>query len=351
MNKDRKYNRRILAETLKLTSPRLSTVKGENYRLKTKLKAMVLVASSEGTTYSSKDMLKKMDSYGTNKFMDWMNHIFEVIRRFFTQMWRALTTNVPKLKKNIEKTIKLLAELAVNVETISNVTHKGIYIRHEDKVKEAISDLKEIHEFTNKINDVINQRLKDLASGNKIEMIKDAKIFQKLTDQTTEWDTSADSKIASNPTAKPVVAPYIVVEDADGNLPEGININDYTQPETSKALIGPLKKHLVSLENYEHIYKIVQANLDRLEDKRRNLMRSINKNTAADGVDYKAIKNELSPLLTNYLRLAQNHFASNLKWVGSEMKEFGKMFKLLHKDYVKGERQKDKDNKAGKQIV
>ena len=348
MIKERKYSRRIVAETLKLTSPRLSTVKGENYRLKTKLKAMVLVASSEGTTYTHKDITRKIDAYGTNKFMDWLNHIFEVIRRFFTQMWRALTTNVPKLKKNIDRIIKLLAELAVNVETITDVTHKGVYIRTKDESSKAIADLKEIHEFTNKINDVINQRLNDLKSGNKIDMIKDRKIFEKLTDQATKWNTSTDSRIASNPTAKHIVAPYIIVEDFDGNLPEGVNMSDYTNHETSKALIGLLKKHLVALESYEKMYKVVQANIDRLEDKRRNLMRSINKNTAADGVDYKAIRNELSPLLTNYLKLAQNHFASNLKWVGSEMKEFGKMFKLLNKVYIKGERQLDKDRKAGK---
>lgn len=338
MIKERKYSRRIVAETLKLTSPRLSTVKGENYRLKTKLKAMVLVASSEGTTYTHKDITRKIDAYGTNKFMDWLNHIFEVIRRFFTQMWRALTTNVPKLKKNIDRTIKLLLELAVNVETITDVTHKGVYVRNKDESSKAIADLKEIHEFTNKINDVINQRLDDLKNGNKVDMVKDRKIFEKLTNQATQWNTSSDSKIASNPTAKHIVAPYIVVEDFDGNLPENINMNDYTNPETSKALIGLLKKHLVTLESYENMYKVVQANIDRLEDKRRNLMRSINKNTAADGVDYKAIRNELSPLLTNYLKIAQNHFAANLKWVGSEMKEFGKMFKLLNKVYVKEER-------------
>lgn len=348
MIKERKYSRRIVAETLKLTSPRLSTVKGENYRLKTKLKAVVLVASSEGTTYTHKDITRKIDAYGTNKFMDWLNHIFEVIRRFFTQMWRALTTNVPKLKRNIDKTINLLAELAVNVETITDVTHKGIYIRNKDEIYNALADLKEIHEFTNKINDVMNQRLNDIKNGHKIDMIKDRKIFDKLTDQATKWNTSTDSKIASNPTAKPVVAPYIVVEDFDGNLPEDINMNDYTHPESSKALIGVLKKHLFALESYEQIHKILQANIDRLEDKRRNLMRSINKNTSADGVDYKAIRNELSPLLTNYLKIAQNHFANNLKWVGSEMKEFGKMFKLLNKVYVKGERQLDKDRKAGK---
>ena len=169
MIKERKYNRKIMAESLKLTSPKLSTVKGENYRLKTKLKAMVLVASSE-SAYTKADITNKIEAYGTNKFMDWLNHIFEVIRRFFTQMWRAITTQIPKLKKNVKMMKKMYSQMvAEDRKHGSRFMHVGFYVRTTDICMDSMNVMKEVRVVTEALNNIVETTFENILKFAKKE--------------------------------------------------------------------------------------------------------------------------------------------------------------------------------------
>ena len=338
MIKERKYNRKIMAETLKLTSPKLSTVKGENYRLKTKLKAMVLVASSE-SAYTKADLTNKLESYGTNKFMDWLNHIFEVIRRFFTQMWRAITTQIPKLKKNVKMMKKMYSQMvAEDRKHGSKFMHVGFYVRTTDICRDSMNMMKEVRVVTEALNNIVSQRLNDLKNGNKLTKIKNKAIFDILDRETGKWDQKGDSFFSRNAPMQTYMfsEPYFMVDMTPDEF--GVDSRNYREITDAGTVARTLEEHYKKLDHYEKIVKDTQGSIDKFDDKRRALMRSINKNTVADGENFKDIKKELEPLLKKYLKMVQNHFANGLKWAGAEMQMLGRMYKLIksiHKDNFK----------------
>ena len=307
---DRKYNRRVMAKLL-IYDPEPLSMFGE-----------------DGNTTPEVKM---------SKFKEIIYNIIEAIISFFKQVWRAMTSTIKRLK-TLRKELDSLDKVKFNATNDAMkplattgghhfATPRLSYTNNSSLFK---ANMKLIREITDGCNAILNQRLKDLSSGNKVGLIKDNKAIEVLNKKRAILDKIvADYEqhdkfymIKFNYEDRGIkIGKNIVPED-------GLDSNTVTSDVTFRNLISNMKRGIDNLVSYA---SKTEEELDRATSNRRKLMMALDK-TNTDGKRSEVVK-ELKDVLNINLNSSRKGFGLMMKMSGGVIKEYGTFVKWCKKNY------------------
>lgn len=307
---DRKYNRRIMARVL-IYNPEPYSMFGE-----------------DGNTTPEVKM---------SKFKEIIYNIIEAIISFFKQVWRAMTSTIKRLKQ-LRKELDSLDKVKFNAPNDATkplattggqhfATPRLSYTNNSSLFK---ANMKLIREITDGCNAILNQRLKDLSSGNKVGLIKDNKAIEVLNKKRAILDKIvADYEqhnkfymIKFNYEDRGIkIGKNIVPED-------GLDSNTVTSDVTFRNLVSNMKRGIDNLISYA---SKTEEELDRATSNRRKLMMALDK-TNTDGKRSEVVK-ELKDVLNINLNSSRKGFGLMMKMSGGVIKEYSTFVKYCKKNY------------------